>query len=300
VTAVPGHSPDQSPARLGLFSTLTGAGSRALVMTIARAVLSGEIPSVALAFLFVNREPGESADTDASVDAIARSFPVPIVRASAVRFQPDARKAARAAEAAGDAAPLWAWREAYYESFRDRLPPTELDLLLGDMWIWSRRECAERHGVNLHPALPTGPLGKLWYEVIWDLVAGAASESGVMLHLVTPEVDRGPIVSFCRYPLVGPALDPLWASLPRSAAERAALARDQRALKREATHPLFHAIRAAGLAREVPLMIETVRAVAAGRLRLAGGVVRDAAGTVLGGGLDLTGEVERAVSAAGG
>lgn len=249
------------------------------------------------AFLFVNREAGESADTDASVAALAREFDFPIIRASAARFQPELRKAARAASAAGDEAPLWAWRDDYYASYRDRLPATDLDLLLGDMWIWGRRQCTERHGVNLHPALPTGPLGKMWFDVIWDLVAMDAAESGVMLHMVTPEVDEGPVVSTCRYSLRGPALDPLWALIPPGQVDRLALVDSQRRLKRESTHPLFHAIRAAGLARELPLMLETLRALGAGRLTLAGGLVRDAAGRELSGGLDLTDEVERGVGA---
>jgi len=285
-----------SPARLGLFSTLTGTGSRALVTTIARAVRSGDLPTVDLALLFVNREAGESADTDASVDAIAREFDLPIVRASAVRFRPEARKAARAAAEHGDVEPLWAWRDAFYASYLDRLPATDLDLLVGDMWIWGRRACAERHGVNLHPALPTGPLGKMWFDVIWDLVALRATESGVMLHLVTPEVDEGPVVAYCRYTLRGSDFDALWATIPACLEDRVALINVQRSLKREATHPLFHAIRADGLARELPLMLETIRAVAEGRLRLEGGAVRDAAGRDIVGGLDLTADVERAVA----
>lgn len=281
-----------APARIGLWSTLTSLGSRQLVTTIAGAVAAGDVPRTAIAYLFVNREPGESADTDASVAEIAARFDVPIIRASAVRFRPDDRKAARAAADAGDPAPLWAWRDAYYASYRDRLPPVDLDLLLGDMWIWGRRQCAERRGVNLHPSLPTGPLGKMWFDVVWDLVAQGATESGVMLHLVTPEVDEGPVVAYCRYPLRGPGLDPLWAAIPTCLEDRVALIGLHRSLKRASPHPLFKAIRAAGLAREMPLMLETLRAVGDGRLAIVDGVVRDGAGLEIAGGLDLTAEVE--------
>lgn len=287
-------------ARVGLCSTLTSLGSRQLVTTVARAVASGAIPGTAIAFLFVDREAGESPDTDASVAHVEAAFDFPVIRASAVRFRTDARKAARAAAEAGNPAPLWAWRDAFYASYRDRLPPTALDLLLGDMWIWGRRQCAERRGVNLHPSLPTGPLGKMWFDVVWDLVVLDAVESGVMLHLVTPEVDEGPVVAYCRYPLRGPGLDPQWATLPACLEDRAALVGLQRALKREATHPLFKAIRAVGLAREMPLMLETLRAVGERRLSIADGVVRDARGAEIVGGLDLTAEVEAAVAGARG
>jgi phosphoribosylglycinamide formyltransferase-1 len=240
----------------------------------------------------VNRGPGESADTDAAVEALAAAHDFPVLRTSAVRFRPGERKAARERASAGDEEPLWAWRDAWYESFREELAPADLDLTLGDMWVWGRRQCAERRGVNLHPALPDGPLGKIWYDVTWDLIAEAAEASGVMLHRVTPEVDRGPVVSWCAYPLRGPGLDELWSQLPGCLEDRVALIGQQRLLKREADHPLFRALRATGLRREVPLVLATLAAVAEGRLRLDRSLVLDGAGRPLAGGLDLTAEVE--------
>jgi phosphoribosylglycinamide formyltransferase-1 len=284
-----------SAAKIGLFSTLTSSGSRQLVTTMTRACRDGSVPGAEIAFLFCNRADGESEVTDESVSWIGAEFGLPIIRASAIGFERDERLAAREAAEAGDDEPLWAWRAAYYASFRDRLLATDLDLLLGDMWIWSRSQCADRRGVNLHTALPSGPLGKMWYDVVWDLAASETDVSGVMLHRVTPEVDMGPVATYCRYSLHDPELEPLWAGLPECVDERVALIASQRALKRDATHPLFHALRAKGLAREMPLMTETVRAVGDGRLVLAHGTVLDGNGTELAGGLDLTKEVEAAV-----
>jgi phosphoribosylglycinamide formyltransferase-1 len=281
-------------ARIGLFSTLTSTGSRSLVTTMLEACRRGDVGGVEVAFVFNNREEGESPVTDESV-ALLESLGVQVVRASAARFRAEERKSARQRQAAGDPEAMWAWRDSYYASFRGRLPPTDLDLLLGDMWIWARQLCRERRGVNLHPALPSGPLGKMWFDVIWDLVASEAELSGVMLHRVTPAVDRGPVVSYCVYCLRDEETAPLWRSMPGCLAERAALIASQRALKREATHPLFRSLRARGLAREMPLMLETVRAVADGRLQLADRGVTDGQGRPLPDGLDLTELVERAV-----
>ncbi len=283
-------------AKLGLFSTMTSTGSLQLVTTIARACREGRVPGAEVAFLFVNREPGESEVTDASVEKVETAFGFPVVRVSAVCFRREERQAARAAAKEGDEEPLWAWREAFYGSYCERLPPTDLDLLLGDMWIWGRKKCVDRCGLNLHPALPTGPLGKMWFDVIWDLVEADANESGVMLHRATAEVDEGPVAAYCRYSLRGPGLDELWAALPADAGERAALIARERELKRETQHPLFKRFRAVGLAREMPLMLETVRAVAEGRMLFSGGRVVDADGRPIEGGLDLTAEVERAVA----
>lgn len=303
------------PTPIGLFTTFTGPSSHDGIVAVVDAVAAGRAGDVAVAFVAVNRAAGESVDTDAAVALLASRHPaVPIVRTSAVRHDPAARKAARAAEAAGDGAPLTAWRDGYYAAHRDAWPATAIDFLLGDMWIWGPRQCADRRGVNLHPSLPWGPLGKMWFDVVWDLIdagpgtADAPAESGAMLHRVTVDVDEGPVVSYCRYAIVTPDLAPLWAALPGGdvgggsgvAAQRAAYIAAERARKRATADPLFWAIRRAGVVREVPLMLETMRAIGAGRLRLvdaAGGGVVDGAGRAVEGGIELTAEVDRALAA---
>ncbi|MCC7018277.1 MAG: hypothetical protein IT332_00895 [Ardenticatenales bacterium] len=283
-----------TPTPIGLFTTFTGPSSRDGILAIVDAVRAGRAGDVAIAFVAVNRVAGESADTDASVAELAARFPeVEIVRTSAVRHAPAQRKAARAAEAAGDPGPLQAWRDDYYAAHRDRLPPTALDFLLGDMWIWGPRACAERRGVNLHPALPWGPLGKMWFDVIWDLIAAgpgtadAPAESGAMLHRVIVEVDEGPVVSYCRFGIATPELAPLWDALPADDVERAAYIAAERAKKRETGDALFWAIRRRGVVREVPLMLATMRAIGDGGLRLAGAAVA--------GGIDVSRAVDEGV-----
>jgi folate-dependent phosphoribosylglycinamide formyltransferase PurN len=289
--------------RLGIFSTLTGPGSRALVTAISRACSDGSLEGAAIEFMMVDRALGESDVTDASVAAIGAAFEFPIIRESALRFRASDRKVARAAQAAGDPGPLNRWRDDFNATYREKLPPTDIDLLLGDMWIWGPAMCAERRGLNLHPALPSGPLGGIWYEAVWDLIEADARESGVMLHRVSPEVDRGAVVTYARYGLRTGEVGRLWGTLPATADARHDYIRRQRAMKREATTPLFKALRLEGLAREVPLLIETVRAVADGRIKLPhpgepGGDVGvvDALGIPLFEGLDLTEEVEADVA----
>ncbi len=282
-------------AQIGIFTTLNGPGSRALVTRVLAACRDGVIPGARVAFVLVNRALGESEVTDEAADDIAREFGADVARVSAVGFQPAARKAARAAAHSGDPAPLEKWREAWWASFRDRVPAADLDLCLGDLWIWSETQCAERRGVNLHPAMPGGPVGSLWYDVIWDLVEAQDQASGIMLHRVIPEVDKGPVVAWCQYGLRGEALQPMWDDLPQNPDELAALIARERDERGACRHPLFTAIRALGLARERPLTLETVRAVATGRLKLVRGGVLDADDRPLPRGLDLTVEVERAL-----
>ena len=106
--------------------------------------------------------------------------------------------------------------------------------------------------------------------MIHELIAAGASENGMMLQRVTTELDRGAVVSLCHYPIRGQGFDELWTAPPRQGDEESAL---------------FQAIRAAGVAREPIFVVETLRAIADGRIDLAG----------QGGPLDLTADVESAV-----
>lgn len=262
------------------------------------ACVDGTLPGVRPAFVLVNRAPGEDAITDASVAALSAEFEAPIIRVSATAYERATRRAARASAADGDDGPLLAWRDAWWASFGDHLPATDADLCMGDMWIWGPQACAERRGLNLHPALPTGPLGKMWFDVTWDLIAQDAAASGVMIHRIIPAVDEGPVAAWCRYPLRGGAFDALWAAIPPAGPARDAWVNERRGMGRASDDPLFLALRRAGMAREVPLLLATIGAIAEGRLRLEAGIdggVLGADGGALAGGVDLTAEVEGGV-----
>ena len=85
-------------------------------------------------------------------------------------------------------------------------------VLAGYMLIASSELCRNYPLLNLHPALPDGPIGT-WQEVVWQLIEHKAARTGAMMHLATEEVDRGPVVSYVTVPLDTPALAPLWDSL---------------------------------------------------------------------------------------
>ena len=86
------------------------------------------------------------------------------------------------------------------------------------------------------------------------------------------------------FPLRGPTIDLLW----RAAEHRSVT--EIRDADGEA-FPLFQEIRRRGSARELPLVVETLRAFADGRLRLQDGEIL-AGGTRIVHGFDLTPEIE--------
>ncbi len=243
--------------RIGWLTTGRGEGSRGFYRATRDAIGAGAL-SAEIAVLFCNRDPGEVPATDALLEEV-RADGVPVVTRSSVAF-----RRARCGDRSRPGEPLPAWRAEYDRAVHEALAsyPFEIGVLAGYMLILTAEFVEQHLLLNFHPALPTGPIGT-WREVIRALIRSRATASGVMMHLVIPEVDAGPVATFCRYTLRDAGLDPLWRELEPSI---------DGATDRELEEsPLFGAIRERGLRHEAPLLVATLGAVAGGRLRLAGG-----------------------------
>lgn len=235
--------------RIGWYTT-RGRSSRAMFEAVRDAIAAGSLDAE-FAYVFSNRDPGDDPVTDAFFDLVRREG-VPLVTLGSIAYR---KTHGGARSKPGE--PLPEWRQAYDREVARLVDqhPADLGVLAGYLLIFTA-EFAEAHPlVNLHPALPGGPIGT-YIEVIRGLIRTGATESGVMLNVAIPEVDMGPVASFCRYGLHTPALAPLWASTDR--------ALDDEAL--EAT-PLFEAIRTEQLRHESPFLVATLQAFADGRLR---------------------------------
>lgn len=145
--------------------------------------------------------------------------------------------------------------------------------------------------LNLHPAPPLGPRGK-WEDVIWSLVATRARIAGAVLHVVTKELDAGPIVSYYTVPIVGDEVDNLWAELDRRLEDTSL---DEISRMDGEENALFQEIRRRQFEREAPLMILTLRAIEEGKIRPRSdsGFVTDYKLAQPTGAVCLTAEVER-------
>ena len=258
--------------KLGWFSTGRGEGSRGFLDLIQGRIDSGSL-NARIEYVFSNRERGEAEGSDQYFDLVER-YGLPLLTLSSSRYRRD-----------HGGGPMRRHRDGFHASVMDLVSEFHPDLcvLAGYMLITSPEMCRSLPMINLHPALPGGPAGA-WQEVIRKLIAQKAVTTGVMVHVATEVVDTGPVLAYCTFPIRGKAFDPLWLKadeLPE--AQLSAEGEEQ---------SLFKQIRQEGMRRERPLLLETLKAVADGRLKVSEGRVYDAHGAPTAG-VCLDEEVDR-------
>jgi phosphoribosylglycinamide formyltransferase-1 len=260
--------------RLGWFSTARGSGSRAMLTKVLNAIDSGDFDA-RIEFVFSNRERGEGDGSDTYFDLV-EGRGIPLVTHSSRVFRESHND-----DFAGN-------RVAYDEEVRQLLSSYQPDfsVLAGYMLIWSPVLCQAFTAINLHPALPDGPIG-MWQEVIWQLIDSWSLESGASVFLVTEELDRGPSISYARFPMRGWRFDDMWMHLEERTSS------DIKAAEGE-DHSLFRALRQEEVQREPHLLLETLKVLARGDITVTGRNVVDANGTPAAP-LDLTKQVEAAL-----
>jgi hypothetical protein len=104
-----------------------------------------------------------------------------------------------------------------------------------------------------------------------------------MMHLVTPELDEGPVATYCTFPIRGGPFDRYWQAVRgKTVAE----------IKREEgdDNSLFKLIRKQGLTRESPLIIATLKAFSQGKVRVTNSKIVDRQGIPVNG-YNLTNEI---------
>jgi phosphoribosylglycinamide formyltransferase-1 len=251
--------------QLGWFSTGRDKAARDLLTVVQRSIALGEIEAE-IAFVFCNREPGEARESDLFLKLV-KSYGLPLICFSYRKFKAD--------KGAG--------RLEYDREVMKRLQGFHPDLcvLAGYMLIVGEEMCHRYNMINLHPAAPRGPKGT-WQEVIWQLIDNKATETGVMMHLVTPELDMGPPVTYGTFPIRGKPFDKYWQELEKIKKIRGE------------NNPLFKLIRKHGLAREFPLIIATLKAFSQGKVKIDKGKVIDAEGRVIKG-YNLTDEINQQI-----
>jgi len=266
---------------IGWFSTGRGEGSQGLLRFVQDRILIGQL-GARIQFVFSNREPGEAEGSD-QYFRLVEGYGLPLVTYSSGNFR-------RAKQA-----PFSALRDDFDGRVMDLLAGYRPDIcvLAGYMLIVGGTMCRRYQLLNLHPALPDGPIGT-WQEVVWSLVESRAVQTGAMVHLATEDVDRGPVVSYCTVPLAGEGFDSLWRALGQQDLTEVRESQGEE-------FALFRLIREAEYRREPYLLFETLRAIAEGRVTIRSDQVLERTGPSgpwsSSAGLCLDPEIERAMEA---
>jgi phosphoribosylglycinamide formyltransferase-1 len=266
---------------IGWFSTGRDEAARQLLHVVYHKVQAGDIEGK-ITFVFSNREPGEAKQSDLFFELV-RSYSIPLICFSSKKFEVTQDIADKA-----DGEILPKWRLEYDREVMKRLQGFKQDLcvLAGYMLIVGKDMCQRYDMINLHPAAPEGPKGS-WQDVIWTLIENNATKSGVMMHLVTPELDRGPVITYCTFPIRGEPFDKHWCEIDDQPVAEIKKQQGE-------SNALFKLIRQHGLAREFPLIVLTLRAFSQGEVKIKAGAISDSFGKPISG-YDLTDEVNRAV-----
>jgi phosphoribosylglycinamide formyltransferase-1 len=216
---------------IGWFSTGRDEAARQLLQAVQDKIHTGNIDGK-INFVFSNREPGEANESDLFFELV-QSYKIPLICLSPKKF-----KTAEKEEE---------WRIKYDKEVNKQIAPFAPDLcvLAGYMLIVSKELCLKYDMINLHPAPPGGPTGT-WQEVMLTLIQNQADTAGAMIHLATPELDRGPVVSYCLFSIKGNPFAEYW--------------------RKGDKDMLFRLIRQHELFREFPLIILTLQALSRGQV----------------------------------
>jgi folate-dependent phosphoribosylglycinamide formyltransferase PurN len=235
--------------KFGIFSTGRDIEAIRLFREIYDSVEMGVINGK-IAYLFCNREQGEEKITD-SLIKLVRDYGIELTTFSSKRFKNVMRKKAieESKRMRRDSPLLIQWRNEYDREVMERIPASFDIYLIGYMLIIGPEMCKSYNILNLHPAPPGGPQGS-WQEVMEKLIQSNAKEAGCMMHLVTPELDKGPPISYCTFPIVGDDYESLW----------------QEYYSTGNYDKLFSKIREEEFKRESPLVIHTIKAFADGKI----------------------------------
>jgi len=225
--------------RIGWFTTGRGPGSLGLFTTMRSLIRSGEIDAE-LSFVFLNREV-KGNQYRAKLIAMAEEDEVPIVILPSDGFRTDLK-----------GSDMEAWRAEYGKAMREQISKYTMDfgVLAGYMLILDPETCERYDIINLHPALPNTYQGT-WEDIVRRVAESRDAKYGAMVHICTPELDRGATVSYDEFDIT---------DLRREIVDKEELAQ---------------AIRDREVEREVPLLMETIRLLVSGEMRIERGRLLD-------------------------
>lgn len=182
---------------VGWLSTGNGQGSLGLFQEALDLHLEKKI---SLKYVFSNRDKGEKKGSDNFINHVLNNK-IKMITFSSKNYKSEKNKK---------------WKELrndFDEIVLSKISNYNVDIIVAAGYmLFSPVICNHFKILNLHPALPNGPVGT-WQNVIKELIANKSTVSGISIHLMTPELDEGPCLSFCEFRIKNKENNNLWKNL---------------------------------------------------------------------------------------
>lgn len=214
-----------------------------LLRDVFQATRTGRIKG-AISLCFINREPGESFHSDRIIDFLKKEG-IPYETLSTRRFLRERNLT------------LDSGREIFDEEVKKIIQAYSFDIifLAGYMLIVSKILHEKFTILNLHPSLPGKYKGK-WEDVINSIIMNRDKEFGAMIHFAEEKLDEGKPITYFRLTVTDENILALYDK---------AISGDEKSY-----NELFQYLREKEFSLETPLIIETLRLLSEGRLKIEG------------------------------
>ena len=184
---------------VGWLSTGNGEGSLGL---LEQGIGLHNEKKISIEYVFTNRNYGEQKGSDKFIEFVKKNK-IKIITYSSKDYKSQKQSS---------------WKDLRNDFDKEVLSKiskykTDIIIAAGYM-LFSPVICNYFKILNIHPALPNGPNGT-WKNVIKDLILSDAQTSGISIHLMTPDLDDGPNISFCEFQIKNELNLNLWRKINR-------------------------------------------------------------------------------------
>lgn len=264
--------------RIGWFTTGRDEEAKRLLQVTLKNIKEGLL-DIEIAFIFMNREKGESHESDLFMEYAEREG-IKLISLSSKNFKPQLRKDA-----------IEEWRDDYHSAVWNLISPysVELSMLAGYMLIVGKTLINRHTMLNLHPAIPHGPKGT-YEDVIWSHIENNDDYAGAQIHIVSEILDEGPPITFCKFNIKSERYKPLWA---RYRKDRESYTHEEIKRLCGKDYPLFKMIRYDEFRRELPLILKTLDLLSKKEIVINNGMPYMKDGDLIRGGIDISDEIDR-------
>jgi len=189
--------------KIGIMTSLVDEEAAVLITAILDEIKSGFIPNTSVEFVFTDR--AENFENHPELLQRLGEENTPFIHKSSSTLRYLIRKSASNEEIKNEREAL----DRHFFQQSQSIGAPDIIVQIGYMLIISPWLCRMATIINLHPDLPRRYKGT-WKDIIKRIIISKDYTAGAMIHLVAPELDSGPLISWFQFSTRGPQYDDFW------------------------------------------------------------------------------------------